>query len=77
MKLSAAWILDHVGGWKGIRQGNVGVYGNQALVLVNYGGARTNEILALADAMKKDTEEKTGVHLEEEVVTMSVAMPSK
>ncbi|KKU81465.1 MAG: UDP-N-acetylenolpyruvoylglucosamine reductase [Parcubacteria group bacterium GW2011_GWA1_47_8] len=77
VKLSAAWILDHVGGWKGIRQGNVGVYGNQALVLVNYGGARTNEILALADAMKKDTEEKTGVHLEEEVVTMSVAMPSK
>lgn len=70
VKLSAAWILDHIGGWKGVRRGDAGVHGNQALILVNYGKARTDDILALADAMKKDVAKKTGVRLEEEVVML-------
>ena len=70
VKLLAAWLLDHVGNWRGVRRGEVGIHERQALILVNYGGATTREILAFAEAMKRDVKEKTGVDLEEEVVMM-------
>lgn len=68
MKLSAAWLLDHVGGWRGERRGDAGVHEKQALILVNYGTATADEMLSLANEIKRDIKEKTGVTLEEEVV---------
>lgn len=68
VKLAAAWLLDHVGQWRGTRRGDAGVHENQALILVNYGSATASEMLKLADDMKKDIKEKTDVTLEEEVV---------
>lgn len=70
VKLSAAWLLDHVGNWRGVRRGDAGVHEKQALILVNYGGATGDEMLSLANEMKSDIKEKTGVMLEEEVVMM-------
>lgn len=70
MKLSAAWLLDKVGGFRGYRQGDAGAYEHQALVLVNYGNATTENILSLAREMKNIIKEKTNVTLEEEVVMM-------
>jgi len=71
VKLAAAWLLDHVGNWRGFRDGDVGVYKNQALVLVNYGTAQTSEILSLANKIKSDIKEKINVELEEEVVIVN------
>ncbi|MBI5401009.1 MAG: UDP-N-acetylmuramate dehydrogenase [Candidatus Yonathbacteria bacterium] len=68
VKLSAAWLLDKVGNWRAVRHGDAGVHEKQALILVNYGTATANEIISLANEMKKDIKQKTNVDLEEEVV---------
>jgi UDP-N-acetylmuramate dehydrogenase len=67
IKLSAAWLLDKLCSFKGYRDGDVGVYKNQALVLVNFGSASAFDIKSLADKMSSCVKEKTGIALEREV----------
>lgn len=66
IKLSAAWLIEQCG-WKGKRIGNVGAYENQALVLVNYGGATGQEVIELSDAISLAVKDKFGVKLNKEV----------
>lgn len=70
VKISAAFLLDKIGGWKGFRRGDVGVHEKQSLILINYGNAKADEIISLATEMKNDIYKKTKINLEEEVVTM-------
>jgi UDP-N-acetylmuramate dehydrogenase len=67
VKIPAAWLLDKLCGFKGYREGNVGIYQNQALVLVNFGNATAEEIFRLSEKMIKCVEEKTKIKLEREV----------
>lgn len=67
VKIPAAWFLDKLCGFKGFREGSVGVYQNQALVLVNFGQATAAQILDLAKQMTDCVREKTGIELEREV----------
>ena len=62
-KLAAAWLIDQCG-FKGKRIGPVGVYENQALVLVNYGGGTSTDILGLAKNIQEEVLGKFGVQLE-------------
>lgn len=66
-KLAAGWLIDRCG-WKGRRVGAVGMHASQALVLVNYGGAQADEVLALASAVRASVQERFGVALEIEPV---------
>ncbi len=65
-KLSAGWLIEQAG-WKGKRNGAVGVYEHQALVIVNYGGASGAEIVAFANAVSDDVYRKMGVRISPEV----------
>lgn len=67
VKIPLAWILDNICGFRGKRKGNVGVYKNQALVLVNYGNATADEITELAQEMVDAVYEKTGIEIFPEV----------
>ncbi|WP_157792904.1 UDP-N-acetylmuramate dehydrogenase [Bordetella genomosp. 8] len=66
-KLAAGWLIDQCG-WKGRSLGPVGVHDRQALVLINRGGARAADIMALADAIREDVQARYGVDLEPEPV---------
>jgi UDP-N-acetylmuramate dehydrogenase len=66
-KLAAGWLIEHCG-FKGRRSGAVGVHTHQALVLVNYGGAQADELLALAHTITQAVHNKFGVPLEIEPV---------
>ncbi len=65
-KIPAGWLID-TAGFKGMRVGEVGVHKDQALVLVNFGNAKGNEIKDLAITIQKEIKGKFGIELEAEV----------
>lgn len=66
VKLAAGQLIDKAG-WKGYREGDAGIYPKQALVVVNYGHARPEEIRQLYEKVISDVYNKFKVTLRPEV----------
>jgi UDP-N-acetylmuramate dehydrogenase len=69
-KVSAGWTIDNLG-LKGYRQGNLGIYAKQALVIVNYAGTDTDtgvevtkiDLLEFARMVQQKVQDKYGIEL--------------
>ncbi|MBR4135162.1 MAG: UDP-N-acetylmuramate dehydrogenase [Bacteroidales bacterium] len=66
VKLAAGQLIDKAG-WKGYREGDAGIYPKQALVVVNYGHARPEEIKQLYEKVISDVNNKFHITLQPEV----------
>ncbi len=65
-KVPAGWLIEQCG-WKGKVVGNTGSHKNQALVLVNYGSAKGEEIWNLAKDIQQSVLDKFGISIEAEI----------
>lgn len=66
VKIPAGWMIDQCG-WKGKSLGPAAVHDKQALVLVNRGGAKGSDIIALSDAVRASVRDKFGIDIHPEV----------
>jgi UDP-N-acetylmuramate dehydrogenase len=66
VKVPAGWLIEQAG-FKGKRFGDAGIHKNQALVLVNYGNATGQEILAVSRDIQETVFRIFGIHIEAEV----------
>jgi UDP-N-acetylmuramate dehydrogenase len=67
VKLAAGWLIEQAG-WKGKDLGPVGMFEKQALVLVNRAHACGADVLALAQAVQADVQEKFAIELTPEPI---------
>ena len=88
VKIPAAWLIERAGFQKGYRprrrDGSLspaGISSRHALALVNYGGARAADVLALKEEIQLRVAERFGVNLQPEPVLVGfgegVAMPGQ
>lgn len=66
VKIPAGWMIDQCG-WKGKALGPAAVHDKQALVLVNRGGAKGADVIALSDAVRASVCAKFGIDIHPEV----------
>jgi UDP-N-acetylmuramate dehydrogenase len=70
VKLAAAWLIEQAGFSKGYALGAAGISSRHTLALINRGGAKASEILALADQIAERVEGQFGIRLEMEPVML-------
>ncbi len=66
VKLAAGWLIEQCG-WKGKVVGHTGTWKNQALVVVNHGGASGSEVFAFSEQIIASVFERFCLRLEREV----------
>ncbi|MCK9562449.1 MAG: UDP-N-acetylmuramate dehydrogenase [Bacteroidales bacterium] len=67
VKIAAAWLIENLG-CKQFQYGDARVYEKQALVLINAGNARAQDILSLAQKIQNHVHKASGIMLEPEVI---------
>ena len=68
VKLSAAWLVEQSGFHKGFSRGPVGISSKHALAIVNRGGAKAADIVALKKEIEQQVWDQFGVRLHPEPV---------
>ncbi|MDL2330851.1 UDP-N-acetylmuramate dehydrogenase [Odoribacter sp. OttesenSCG-928-A06] len=66
LKTSAAFLIDKAG-YKGKREGNIGSYPKQPLIIVNYGSSDGNDIIKFMQEIQKAVKALFQIELEPEV----------
>lgn len=66
VKVPAAWLIEKAG-WKGYREGDVGVHREHALVLVNHGEATGAQLFELSRKIQDSVKRLFGIELSPEV----------
>jgi len=66
VKLAAGWLIEACG-FKGMVSGHTGTWKNQALVLVNHGGATGAEVYNFSERIIETVHTRFGIRLEREV----------
>lgn len=66
VKVPAGWLIDKAG-WKGYRHNGAGVHDRQALVLINTGNAKGEDIHAISMKIQQSIHTLYGIKLEPEV----------
>ncbi|MBK5305587.1 MAG: UDP-N-acetylmuramate dehydrogenase [Frankiaceae bacterium] len=74
VKVPAAWLIENAGFAKGYGAGPVGISTKHALALVNRGGARTEDLLVVARAIRDGVRDTFGVELVPEPVLVGVTL---
>ena len=74
VKLSAAWLIERAGLHKGLSRGRVGLSRNHTLAIVNRGGARADEVAALAREVRDTVRGRFGITLVPEPVFVNHEM---
>lgn len=67
VKLSAAWLIEHVAKMKGKREGKVRSFEGQALVIVSEEGATSRDVIMFAKRIVECVRERAEIALEPEV----------
>jgi UDP-N-acetylmuramate dehydrogenase len=73
-KVPAAWLIERAGFAKGDFDGPVGISTKHALALVNRGGARTEDLIRVARAVRDRVRDQFGVELVPEPVLVGVSL---
>ncbi|HEX7959942.1 MAG TPA: UDP-N-acetylmuramate dehydrogenase [Terriglobales bacterium] len=68
VKVAAAWLVENAGFYKGYSRGPVGISRKHSLAIVNRGGAKATDIVALKNEVQQGVKQKFGVELHPEPV---------
>lgn len=68
VKIPLAWILDVICSLKGLKKMHIGLYKNQPLILIHFGGGTAQEIDVFAEEIEEMVREKTKIKIEREAV---------
>ncbi len=68
VKIPAAWLVEQSGFAKGFTRGPVGISRRHALAIVNRGGAKAADIIALKDDIQRAVADEFGIELKPEPV---------
>ena len=63
IKLSAAWLIERAGFYRGYVHGNVGLSSKHSLAIINRGGGTAKEVMELADKIQKAVKDTFGIEL--------------
>jgi UDP-N-acetylmuramate dehydrogenase len=70
VKLPAAWLIEQAGFSKGYSRGAAGLSSRHTLALINRGGAKAAEIIALANEIRSAVAKSFGIQLQMEPVLL-------
>jgi len=68
-KLAAAWLIEKAG-LKGLSIGQAATHANHALIIINKGKAKGEELKSFAEKIQQSVKEKFHIHLEPEVLIL-------